>query len=67
MTTHQRDSEDSCGLVQNYMNLNNHLFEAFAGIFASIVAIYVGQPLDIIRVRLQTQGHLYAGIMDCGK
>jgi len=36
-----------------------------AGTISGAAAITAGQPLDTVKVRLQTQGQLYTGTMDC--
>jgi len=47
------------------------LKNSIAGTFAGWVQVLVGQPFDIIKVRLQSQGQgaeqLYKGALDCGR
>ena len=38
-----------------------------AGSFAGMVQVLLGQPFDIIKVRMQTQSSLYGSMMDCVK
>eukprot|EP01113_Clastostelium_recurvatum_P031725 TRINITY_DN3993_c0_g1_i2.p1 TRINITY_DN3993_c0_g1~~TRINITY_DN3993_c0_g1_i2.p1 ORF type:complete len:298 (+),score=57.71 TRINITY_DN3993_c0_g1_i2:69-962(+) len=39
--------------------------DIFAGSIGGVAQVLVGHPLDTIKVRLQTQGHLYSGTADC--
>lgn len=36
-------------------------------ILAGIALVYVGQPLDTVKVKMQTFPHLYTGMLDCIK
>eukprot|EP01084_Bolivina_argentea_P202269 345642_1 len=40
--------------------------DTVAGFVGGVVSIYVGLPLDTIKVRLQTQGFLFKNTIDCG-
>lgn len=37
----------------------------YRGSFGGVVQVLTGQPFDTIKVRLQSQGHLYTGTLDC--
>lgn len=39
--------------------------DSVAGLVGGVVSIYVGLPLDTIKVRLQTKGFLFQNTMDC--
>mmetsp|Transcript_5622 Transcript_5622/g.7865 ORF Transcript_5622/g.7865 Transcript_5622/m.7865 type:complete len:301 (+) Transcript_5622:104-1006(+) len=39
--------------------------EVLSGTFAGVAGTVVGHPLDLAKVRLQTQRHLYKGAIDC--
>lgn len=39
--------------------------DTVAGFIGGVVSIYVGLPLDTIKVRLQTQGYLFRNTLDC--
>jgi solute carrier family 25 carnitine/acylcarnitine transporter 20/29 len=39
--------------------------ELFAGSVGGITQVLTGQPFDTVKVRLQTQSHLYKGVGDC--
>uniref|UniRef100_H2YIT8 Mitochondrial basic amino acids transporter n=1 Tax=Ciona savignyi TaxID=51511 RepID=H2YIT8_CIOSA len=41
------------------------LIEYFSGCLGGIAGVFVGQPLDTIKVRLQTQGGKYRGVWHC--
>lgn len=44
---------------------NKYLKHVIGGTFAGISGTIFGHPLDTIKVRLQTQGFLYKGMIDC--
>jgi len=43
------------------------LKDIFAGSVGGVAQVFVGHPLDLIKVRLQTMGGLYSGTLDCLK
>ena len=44
---------------------NKALNEILAGSFGGVCQVFTGQPFDTVKVRLQTQPHLYSGVGDC--
>uniref|UniRef100_A0A1E1WF02 Mitochondrial ornithine transporter 1 n=1 Tax=Pectinophora gossypiella TaxID=13191 RepID=A0A1E1WF02_PECGO len=38
-----------------------------AGSLGGVAVVYVGQPLDTVKVKMQTFPHLYKGMLDCLK
>ncbi|XP_078483306.1 mitochondrial basic amino acids transporter [Ciona intestinalis] len=42
-----------------------YLIEYFSGCLGGVAGVFVGQPLDTIKVRLQTQGGKYRGVWHC--
>lgn len=39
----------------------------FFGFAGGVAVVYVGQPLDTVKVKMQTFPHLYRGMLDCLK
>jgi Mitochondrial carrier protein len=39
--------------------------DTFAGVFGSLACVYVGQPFDTVKTRLQTRPEAYRGVVDC--
>lgn len=39
--------------------------DVVAGVNAGVLAAFVGQPLDTVRIRTQTQPQLFSGPLDC--
>ncbi|XP_045763466.1 mitochondrial ornithine transporter 1 [Maniola jurtina] len=48
-------------------NLKSGLIDFTAGSLGGIAVVYVGQPLDTVKVKMQTFPHLYKGMYDCLK
>ncbi|XP_013185860.1 mitochondrial ornithine transporter 1 [Amyelois transitella] len=48
-------------------NLKNGVIDFTAGSLGGIAVVYVGQPLDTVKVKMQTFPHLYKGMLDCLK
>ncbi|XP_046978910.1 mitochondrial ornithine transporter 1 isoform X2 [Vanessa cardui] len=48
-------------------NLKSGLIDFTAGSLGGIAVVYVGQPLDTVKVKMQTFPHLYKGMFHCLK
>ncbi|KAL4703405.1 hypothetical protein ACJJTC_011194 [Scirpophaga incertulas] len=48
-------------------NLKNGIIDFTAGSLGGIAVVYVGQPLDTVKVKMQTFPHLYKGMYHCLK
>ncbi|KAF9410539.1 hypothetical protein HW555_010388 [Spodoptera exigua] len=48
-------------------NLKNGIIDFTAGSLGGVAVVYVGQPLDTVKVKMQTFPHLYKGMYDCLK
>ncbi|KAG7305445.1 hypothetical protein JYU34_009514 [Plutella xylostella] len=48
-------------------NFKNGLIDFTAGSLGGVAVVYVGQPLDTVKVKMQTFPHLYKGMYDCLK
>ncbi|XP_038213668.1 mitochondrial ornithine transporter 1 [Zerene cesonia] len=46
-------------------NLKSGLIDFTAGSLGGVAVVYVGQPLDTVKVKMQTFPHLYKGMVDC--
>ncbi|CAK1551724.1 unnamed protein product [Leptosia nina] len=47
--------------------LKSGLIDFTAGSLGGVAVVYVGQPLDTVKVKMQTFPHLYKGMLDCLK
>jgi len=45
--------------------MSHPIQEYIGGLFGGVAGIVVGQPFDTVKIRLQTQPGLYAGMLDC--
>jgi len=43
------------------------VIDFLAGALGATVSVYVGQPLDTVKVKMQTFPHLYPNLVDCAK
>nr|XP_012547293.2 mitochondrial ornithine transporter 2 isoform X3 [Bombyx mori] len=59
--TEMADSTDSSN------NLRSGIIDFTAGSLGGVAVVYVGQPLDTVKVKMQTFPHLYKGMYDCLK
>ncbi|XP_035431892.1 mitochondrial ornithine transporter 1 [Spodoptera frugiperda] len=48
-------------------NLKNGIIDFTGGSLGGVAVVYVGQPLDTVKVKMQTFPHLYKGMYDCLK
>ncbi|XP_026326693.1 mitochondrial ornithine transporter 1 [Hyposmocoma kahamanoa] len=48
-------------------SLKSGLIDFTAGSLGGVAVVYVGQPLDTVKVKMQTFPHLYKGMFDCLK
>ncbi len=43
------------------------LRDTLAGIIGSLMCVYIGQPFDTVKTRIQTRPEQYRGVLDCFK
>ncbi|XP_049865469.1 mitochondrial ornithine transporter 1-like [Pectinophora gossypiella] len=48
-------------------NLKSGVIDFIAGLLGGIASVFVGQPLDTVKVKMQIFPHLYKGMYDCLK
>lgn len=41
--------------------------DLLSGMSGGLAVVTVGQPMDTVKVKMQTFGHLYSGVMQCVK
>ena len=41
--------------------------DLLSGMSGGLAVVTVGQPMDTVKVKMQTFGHLYSGVMQCAK
>ena len=49
------------------LRLRSSLVDLLSGMSGGLAVVTVGQPMDTIKVKMQTFGHLYSGVMQCVK
>ncbi|KAJ8927200.1 hypothetical protein NQ314_020478 [Rhamnusium bicolor] len=57
----------SNGSKEKDQNFKDGIIDFTAGSLGGIALVYVGQPLDTVKVKMQTFPHLYTNMVDCFK
>uniref|UniRef100_A0A1B6CTI8 Uncharacterized protein n=1 Tax=Clastoptera arizonana TaxID=38151 RepID=A0A1B6CTI8_9HEMI len=52
-------------LTNAYKQFIDGMIDFTGGTLGAVALVYVGQPLDTIKVKMQTFPHLYNGMFDC--
>ncbi|XP_011498495.1 PREDICTED: mitochondrial ornithine transporter 1 [Ceratosolen solmsi marchali] len=50
---------------KNMSNMKDGLIDFIAGSVGGVALVYVGQPLDTVKVKMQTFPKIYVGMVDC--
>lgn len=53
------------GTKKHVNNITNGVIDFIAGSLGGVALVYVGQPLDTVKVKMQTFPSIYKGMVDC--
>ncbi|XP_015513567.1 mitochondrial ornithine transporter 1 [Neodiprion virginianus] len=59
------EHKDDHGTLKSPKNLKSGIIDFTAGSLGGVTLVYVGQPLDTVKVKMQTFPQLYKGMIDC--